>query len=75
MLRVERTRILVCSNVSGVSSLHDIRQLPILVSLIVRSPALVQNQMSGGAFFSCEMYMQGLTPGNLAAVSVVKNSL
>ena len=32
------------------------------------------DQMSGRAFFSCEICTQGVTSGNLAVMSVVKHS-
>ena len=61
------------SHILGGSSLPRCQVLFFLVELILRSPAIPQDQMSGGAFFSCE-YAQGLRPCNLAAVSVVKST-
>ena len=45
-----------------------------LVNLIFKSSAFAQNQIASGALFSCEICTQGLIPGKLAAVSVVKNT-
>ena len=39
------------------------------------SPAFAQDQMSGGALFSCEIHSRGSTPCNLAVVLVVKSLL
>lgn len=50
----------------------DVNHFP-SVNLILRSPAFAQNQISSGAFFSCEIGAQVyLTPCDYTAVSVVK---
>lgn len=59
------------THVLGGSSLPQYQLLFFLVNLIFRSLAFTQDQMSGGAFFSCEIFTQVLTPCSFTAVSVV----
>lgn len=42
------------------------------VNLIWWSPVSIQDEMSGGEFFSCEIYVQGSSPWRLAAIWVVR---
>lgn len=44
------------------------------MGLIRRSPASVQDQVSGGTFFDCEMCIQSSVPSGFAAVSVVRSA-
>ena len=46
----------------------------ILVNSILTSLGFAQDQMSGGAFFSCEICTLSVTFCNLAVMSVVKSS-
>ena len=39
-------------------------QLLFLVNLILRSPAFIEHQISGGTFFSCEIFTQVLKSCN-----------
>lgn len=77
-LWLEGLRILADNAIKVCSIVLDGNSLPcckLLLFLAIWFRALqhpVQDQVSGGAFFSCVVYTQGLIPFSFAAVSVVR---
>lgn len=62
------------SGVLGGSCLPWCRLPLFLGCWIWRSPAFVWDHVASGAFFSCEMHIQGLSPWNVAVMWAVKGT-